>query len=169
MPITVRGWRVVRCFVTVPKVYDYHLAIGKVSLNSNWILFFRRLRRKVNYMICTSSLFNSKRPFKISEKPTLQGNSIHVNTYLKHPKDHVLYIKKTFWRGKSKLLGTLIVVMLRQWQTREVMTLTMLKIKAKKRALSQTLRNKLGLNLATVKRIWWLTCELYLKRRNWPS
>ena len=92
MPITVRGWRVVRCFITVPKVYDYHLAIGKVSLNSNWILFFWGSRRKVNYMICTSSLFNSKRPFKISEKPTLQGNSIHVNTYLKHPKDHVLYI-----------------------------------------------------------------------------
>lgn len=34
------------------------------------------------------------------------------------------------------------------------MTLTVLKIKAKKRALSQTLRNELGLNLATVKRIW---------------
>lgn len=55
-------------------------------------------------MICTSSLFNSKRPFKISEKPTLQGNSIHVKHIFETPKRPCTVHLKNLLKRKEQII-----------------------------------------------------------------
>lgn len=70
---------------------------GGGALRKNWTTWFVQPLYLVQ---------KDQQKFKTSEKPTLQGNSICVHTFLTPTQTMYSTFKKTFWRGKCKPLGT---------------------------------------------------------------